>query len=151
MYLSILNLIIYEIVIGKKPTWLLLQARILVPSKGQNLICTMDSALEKSLLRHLKVLRKLSRSSEGGFMEKMFDRRNPTSVAEVVFCYNPVVICWSAGVGDVILCQRKDEVLCLLEQFVISSSVPNESDIGGGTGNPDTVFCILLLCPEIAA
>lgn len=29
--------------------------------------------------------------------------------------------------------------------------MPNESDMRGGMGNPDTVFCILLLCPEIAA
>lgn len=39
--------------------------------------------------------------------------------------------------------------LHLLQQFVISSSVPNESGIKGGMGNPGSVFCILLLCPEI--
>lgn len=82
---------------------------------------------------------------------QMFGQRNTASVAEVVFCYNPVVMCWSAGVGDVILCWHKDGVLCLLEQFVIFSSVPNESDTRGGTGNPYIVFCVLLLCPEIAA
>ena len=53
--------------------------------------------------------------------------------------------------GDGILCWRKDELLRLLEQFVISSSAPNESDMRGGMGNPDTVFRILLLYPEIAA
>lgn len=54
------------------------------------------------------------------------------------------------GVGDGILWWCKDELLCLLEQFVISS-VPRESDVRGGMGNPDTVFCVLLLCSEIAA
>lgn len=45
----------------------------------------------------------------------------------------------------------KNGLLHLLEQFVISSYVPNGSDMTERMGNPDTVFCILLLCPEIAA
>lgn len=45
----------------------MLWTRFLVLSKGQNFIGAMDSALEKSLL---DVCRKLSRSSEGGFVKK---------------------------------------------------------------------------------
>lgn len=45
--------------------------------------------------------------------------------------------------GDGSLCQCKEELLCLLEHFVISSSVPNESEMRRGMGNPDTVFRIL--------
>lgn len=48
----------------------MLWTRLLVLSKSQNFIGTMDSASEKKFTRHLKVFRKLSRSSEEGFMKK---------------------------------------------------------------------------------
>jgi len=46
---------------------------------------------------------------------------------------------------------RMNYCVCLVEHFVISSSLHNESDMRGGMGNPDNVFCILLLCPETPA
>lgn len=104
MYLSILNLVICEIVVGKKPAWLMLWTSFLVPSKGQNLICTMNSALEKSLLRHLKVLRKLSRSSEGDFMEKKFRWRNPKSVGCLLLqSHCDVLICRGGGCDSLLV------------------------------------------------
>lgn len=59
--------------------------------QGQNFIGTVDSALGKKFTKCLKVFRKLSRNSEGGFMKQTvlytaqrLGQRNPTSVGDVL-------------------------------------------------------------------